>query len=88
MTAGLEQDNITIKLNNPKEFADTGIVGWVEMFGNSMYSIVIRPGIVIIDGAASLSPGRVRVFSKALDAAANIAESYGKLSNTSKIESR
>lgn len=70
---------IAIMLNSQDEFDNTGVVGWVELFGSSCYSIVIRPGVVIVDGAAALNPNKARIFAKALDAAARLAEEhYGR----------
>lgn len=76
MTTGLNHPQISIILNTPDKFDETGIVGWIEMFGSSNYSIIIRPGVIIVDGAAYLSPDKARIFIKALDAAARLAENY------------
>jgi hypothetical protein len=70
---------ITIVLNTQEEYDNTGIIGWVELFGSSHYNIIVRPGVVIVDGAASLNPDKARIFAKALDAAARLAENrYGQ----------
>ena len=67
---------IKVVLNSQDEFESTGIVGWVEVFGSPNYSIVIRPGVVIVDGCAMMSPDKTRIFAKALDAAARLAEEH------------
>ena len=70
---------IKVVLNTQDEFESTGIVGWVELFGSPNYNIVIRPGVVIVDGCAMMSPDKTRIFAKALDAAARLAEErYGQ----------
>jgi len=67
---------IAIMLNSQDEFEGTGIVGWIELFGSPHYSIVIRPEVVIVDGCAMMDPDKTRIFAKALDAAAELAEDY------------
>ena len=76
---------IAIMLNSQDEFESTGIVGWIELFGSPNYSIIIRPGVVIVDGAAILNPNKTRIFAKALDAAAKLAEDYDE--QTHKLQS-
>lgn len=76
MTTGLDVPQIIIKLNDPELLKDTGVVGWVEVFGSNQYSVVIRPGLVILDGASTLSPDKARILSRAIDAAARLAERY------------
>lgn len=84
MTSGVDHPQIEIKINGPDKFEETGIIGWVELFGNSNYSIVVRPGVVIVDGAAMLSPDKVMIFIEALDAAARMARDHERISRTSK----
>jgi len=67
---------IKVILNSIEDFENTGIVGWVELFGSPNYSIIIRPGVVIVDGCAMMSPDKTRIFAKALDAAARLAEEH------------
>ena len=67
---------IAIMLNSQDEFEGTGIIGWIELFGSPHYNIVIRPGVVIVDGCAMMSPDKTRTFAKALDTAARLAEEH------------
>lgn len=76
MTSGLDVPQLVIMLNTPEKFEETGLVGWIELFGSPQWSVVIRPGVVIIDGAASLNPEKARVLARAIDAAAKIAKDY------------
>ncbi len=76
MTAGVDYPQISVIFNSPKVFEDTGVIGRVEIFGSRQYSIVIRPGVVMVDGAASFNPDEMRVFALALNTAANVAEDY------------
>ena len=56
-------------------FEETGVVAEVYPFGyDKGWELVVYPGIVMIDGAASLSPELARDFAKAVQAAANMAE--------------
>jgi hypothetical protein len=79
MTSGVDTPQLVIVLNTTDVMEDTGVVGRVEVFGGSQYSVVIRPGTVILDGAATLSPDKARILSRAIDAAARLAENYNEV---------
>ena len=76
MTSGIDKPQLVINLNTPDRFEETGVIGWIELFGSPNYSLVIRPGVVILDGAANLSPDKARVLAEAINAGARLAEDY------------
>jgi hypothetical protein len=76
MTSGIDSPQLVIVYNTAEKFEETGVVGWIELFGSPQYSVVVRPGMVMLDGAAMLNPGRARILSQAIDAAAVMAEDY------------
>ena len=64
-----------VKSYNQEQFENTGVIAEVYPFGyDKGWVIVVYPGFVVIDGAASLSPENARCFSTAVQTAANIAE--------------
>lgn len=65
-----------IVLSNPEEYKNTGVLARVFPFDLTMkdFSIIVRPGVVDLEGSAFLEPSLARIFSKAILIAADIAE--------------
>lgn len=74
-----------IHINTPEEIAETGVVGYVHPFeGVDSICIVIRPGIVDVEGSAMFQPLQAAIFGQAIITAAKVAK--GEYKNKDNIQ--